>query len=430
MKIENWLGTRKLESRGNWIVSGLCDLALMLAVFMILWYVFMDPRGILRMYTPMYGYAYVQWLLVSVLIVHFVFRLYPFQNSSFLVKKPPIVKGLILAATAVVLMLFMVNVVFKGILGTLAIPYFSEQGMLDLGQNAFTAREYAHQAITMYGGIMAMMIPLWVLHMNNWPAGEIHNWKGYLTSFLLVFAIAGFGFLIFFHPHMGVLFYPWQTWAAVVPWWENFSKTLSSNFCLGLIMCWTATMWITNVTFEGYPYKKIKKQPWRALAGIFGTLLVAVIFFNIFLLLQSLVWGEPVRGSQLLTAVDWRYLHSGECAMFMLLIALIWGFYFKNWPHKFEPEVNMALRFVIVCVLTFAFYVFYYKFNPVLLGQQAGYSNPLQYPLAATSLIVVLLLMHNWFFDLAPGYRLANRAELLAAEEEAEKEPVAQTTNG
>ena len=90
----------------------------------------------------------------------------------------------------------------------------------------------------------------------------------------------------------------------------------------------------------------------------------------------------------------------------------------------------MALRFVIVCVLTFAFYVFYYKFNPVLLGQQAGYSNPLQYPLAATSLIVVLLLMHNWFFDLAPGYRLANRAELLAAEEEAEKEPVAQTTNG
>ena len=27
-------------------------------------------------------------------------------------------------------------------------------------------------------------------------------------------------------------------------------------------------------------------------------------------------------------------------------------------------------------------------------------------------LIVALLLMHNWFFDLAPGYRLENRKEL------------------
>lgn len=86
MKIENWTEKRKLAPRGGVFVAGLVDLILMLAVFMGIWYVFMDPRGILRMYTPMYGYAYVQWFLVSVLTVHFVFRLCPFQNSSFLTK--------------------------------------------------------------------------------------------------------------------------------------------------------------------------------------------------------------------------------------------------------------------------------------------------------------------------------------------------------
>ena len=412
MKIENWIERRHLVPRGNFIVSGLVNLALMLAVFMGLWYVFMDPRGIIRMYTPMYGYAYVQWLLVSVLTVHFVFRLWPFQRGAFLAGKPSVLKGLIFALLSAALMLFMVDGVFKLFLGNLAVPYFSEEKLLALKQNAFTAREYAHQAITMYGGIMALFIPLWIIHLGNWPACEIKNGKGYMTSFFLIFSLAGLGFLVLFHPHMGVLFYPWQTWTAVVPWWEDYAQTLSGNFCLGAIMCWTAVMWIVNVTFEGYPFKKIQRQPWRALAGIFGTMAIAAVFFKVFLLLQALVWGDPVRGSQLVAAVDWRYLHSGECAMFMLLIALIWGFYFNNWPRCFSFEVNVLARSVIVCVLTFAFYVFYYRYNPGILGQQAGYSNPLQYPLAATSLIVALLLMHNWFFDLAPGYRLENRKEL------------------
>ncbi|MGN0838852.1 MAG: hypothetical protein ACI4NN_07190 [Pyramidobacter sp.] len=417
MKIENWTARRQLAPRGNVFVCGIIDLILMLAVFMGVWYVFMDPRGIMRMYTPMYGYAYVQWLLVSVLTVNFVFQLYPLQNNKYLAKTPSLVKGIIYAAFAVILMLFIVDVVFKLFLGYLAVPYFSEEKLLSLRQNAFTAREYAHQAITMYGGIAALLIPIWVIHMNNWPASQIHSLGGYLTSFFIIFALSGLGFLVFFHPHMGILFYPWQIWTAVVPWWENFADTLSGNFCLGAIMCWTAVLWITNVTFEGYPFKKIKNQKWRASVGILGTLLIAMIFFKTFLLMQELVWGVAIRGSQLIGAVDWRYLHSGECAMFMLLIALIWGFYFNNWPHKYSTEFNIFVRFVIVCVLTFAFYVLYYRYNADILGQQPGYSNPLQYPLAATSLIVALLLMHNWFFDLAPGYKIVNREELFSLDD-------------
>ena len=125
-----------------------------------------------------------------------------------------------------------------------------------------------------------------------------------------------------------------------------------------------------------------------------------------------MAWGAPVRGGKLVGAVDWRFLHSGETALFMLLIALIWGFYFKNWPRKYSMEVNFLVRTVIVGFGTFLFYTFYYKYNAIILGQQSGYSNPLQFPLAATSLIVALLLAHSWFFDMWPGEKVSNRQEL------------------
>lgn len=405
MEIKNWVDSRKLEPRWGLFVSGIVNVTVMLAAFLILWRVFMDPRGLFKMYTPMYGYAYVQWFLIAVLMIQLVFKYWPLQNSSFLAEKHPLLKGLTLYALSAVFVLFMVDFVFKTVIGNLAIPYFSEEMLLSLKQNAFNAREYSHQAILQFAGLAALLVPIWVLHLNNWPAGEIKRGSGYITSFLLIMFMGTVGFLILYHPNICVLFYPWQDFAAAVPWWDKFANTLSGNFILGIMMSWTATLWITQVTFEGYPYKLIQKQPWRALAGILGTLVFGLILFEGFHFLQDIVWGPPVRGAALMAAVDWRYLHSGETSMFMLMVALIWGFYFKNWPKQYSTEVNILIRVAIVSVGTLLFYLFYYRFNPVLLGTQQGYSNPMQYPLAATTLIVALLLSHSWFLDMWPGER-------------------------
>jgi len=414
MKIINWVAVRKLEPRWGLFSSGIVNVVVMLAVFMVLWRIFMDPRGIFRMYTPLYGYAYVQWLLVSVLVTQLVLRYWPLQDAAFLAGRHPLVKGTAFFAISVLLMLFMVDGVFKNFIGNLSIPYFSEETLLRLKQNAFNAREYSHQAITMFGGLTALIIPIWVLHLNNWPAGELPRSGGYITSFMMILFCATIGYFALYHPHLGILFYPWQTYAAAVPWWEKFARTLHSNFNLGLMMSWTAALWIIQVTYEGYPFKLIEKQPQRALAGIFGTLLFGIILFGGFHLLQEVAWGEPVRGGKLIGAVDWRYLHSGETSLFMLLISLIWGFYFKNWPRQYSLEMNFLIRTIIVGAGTFLFYTFYYKFNAGILGQQQGYSNPLQFPLAATSLIVALLLAHSWFFDMWPGEKVANLAEFSA----------------
>lgn len=411
MKILDWVGARKLETRWGLFASGLVNVVSMLTVFMILWRVFMDPRGIFRMYSPMYGYAYVQWFLVSVLTVWLVFRLWPLQQSTFLTKTHPLIKGSLLFAISALFMLFMVNGVLKTLIGSASIPYFSETSLLSLKQNAFNAREYSHQAITMLGGMTALIIPIWVLHLKNWPTREISRGSGYLTSLIMIFFFSTIGYLLLYHPHLGILFYPWQFYAAAVPWWESIANTLHSNFCLGLMMSWTAALWIIQVTYEGFPFKKYDDKPWRPLFGILGTLLFGLILFGGFHFLQEMAWGAPVRGGKLIGAVDWRYLHSGEMALFVLLISLVWGFYFKNWPRKYSIEVNFLVRTVIIGFGTFLFYTFYYKFNAVILGQQSGYSNPLQFPLAATSLIVALLLAHSWFFDMWPGEKVVNREE-------------------
>lgn len=412
MKILDWVGVRKLETRWGLFASGLFNVVFMLTVFMILWRVFMDPRGIFRMYSPMYGYAYVQWFLVAVLTVWLVLRLWPLQQSTFLTKTHPLLKGSLLFAISALFMLFMVNGVLKALIGSASIPYFSETSLLSLKQNAFNAREYSHQAITMLGGMTALIIPIWVLHLKNWPTREIPRGSGYLTSLIMIFFFATIGYLLLYHPHLGILFYPWQFYAAAVPWWEGIANTLHSNFCLGLMMSWTAALWIIQVTYEGFPFKQYDDKPWRPLFGILGTLLFGLILFGGFHFLQEMAWGAPVRGGKLIGAVDWRYLHSGETALFMLLISLVWGFYFKNWPRKYSMEVNFLVRTAIVGFGTFLFYTFYYKFNAVILGQQSGYSNPLQFPLAATSLIVALLLAHSWFFDMWPGEKVTNRQEL------------------
>ena len=414
MKILDWVGTRKLESRWGTFPSGIVNVVVMLAIFMVLWRVFMDPRGIFRMYSPMYGYAYVQWMLVAVLTAWLVLRLWPLQQSGFLAKTHPLLKGSVFFGISALFMLFMVNGVLKSLIGGLSIPYFSEVSLLSLKQNAFNAREYSHQAITMLGGMTALVIPVWVLHLKNWPTREIPRGSGYLTSLTMIFFFAAIGYFLLYHPHLGILFYPWQFYAAAVPWWEGIANTLHSNFNLGLMMSWTAALWIIQVTYEGYPFKQYDDKPWRPLFGILGTLLFGLILFGGFHFLQEMAWGAPVRGGKLVGAVDWRYLHSGETSLFMLLIALIWGFYFKNWPRKYSMEVNFLVRTVIVGFGTFLFYTFYYKYNAVILGQQSGYSNPLQFPLAATSLIVALLLAHSWFFDMWPGEKVTNRQEFIS----------------
>jgi AAT family amino acid transporter len=364
----------------------------------------MNPKGVLRMYTPMYGYSYVQWLLIGVLVSVLIFRYWPLSHAA-VERLHPLAKGGILLGLCALFAVMVVQLVFQRIIGPIGVPYFSERMLEMLKINPYNAREYSSAAILFVGAMMALVIPIWSLHVYNWPERELYRPSGWLTSFLLVLFFATLGFAIILHPHFGILFYPWQQYTAAFPWWEPIFDTLSGTFNLGWMMSWTAAIWFIQVTYEGYPIRLMEKQPWRALAGIAGTFVMGMIFFFGFILLQEVVWGPPMRGGKLILAVDWRYLHAGETAMFTLFIALIHGIYFRNWPTRFPVEVNLLIRSAIIGVVTVGFYTLYYAHSPTLLGTQPGYAHPQQFPLAALSLLIALMLSHHWHFDRWPGDR-------------------------
>jgi AAT family amino acid transporter len=55
----------------------------------------------------------------------------------------------------------------------------------------------------------------------------------------------------------------------------------------------------------------------------------------------------------------------------------------------------------------------YYKYSHQLLGTQAGYSHPQQFPMAPVILFINVMLYHNWFMDGWPGKRIKREAEAL-----------------
>ena len=70
-----WLEERKLTDLIRQpVIRGILDMLLAFAVFMGLWWVFMDPRGVLRWYTPQYGYMYIRWLLIIAIWQVYIFN--------------------------------------------------------------------------------------------------------------------------------------------------------------------------------------------------------------------------------------------------------------------------------------------------------------------------------------------------------------------
>ena len=400
-----WLEERSLTNSLAQPLRGLLGFFLSFGFFMALWYVTMDPRGILQWYTPMYGYMYIRWLLIVAIWQAYIFNFWPFKQK-WMEETHPLVKGPIMIGINWAITGAIIWIGFFWLIGKYSIPYFSWPELHKVGMTDFFAREYAGLAVLMVAAIASWLAPIWPMAFENYPWHNLTQpAKGFtvlsLTSLLTIFV-----YFVFMHPHYMVLFYPWQKFVAAMPWWYESAKTLSGNYNVGWIMCGTIAVWLIETIWERYPFRLVKSQPWRGLAGFAWVLFVALIMFNTFNLMQDLAWGPAYEGGKRLYAPDWRYLHSGELAVMMLLPALILYFYFDNWPKKFSTEVNLAIRTIIVVVGSFAFNYIYYQISPPLLGTQPGYSHPQQFPMAPVILWIVIMLYHNWFMDGWPGKRI------------------------
>ena len=411
METPLYLEERSLVKRFSGPLPILLNTIFVLALFYVTWWIFQDPRGIMRMYTPYVGYMWCRWLLVIMIWIAYIFDFWPFSRS-WLKNTHPVLKGVILTTLTVALFTIVLKVFFETILGDYAIAYFSPERLTKEGLVEFYALEYSAQAILMFAAIASWLSPAWVVAVEGAPWGKLPQPVKGFSILMFTFFISVIVYFVAFHSHMAILFDPWQKFTAITPpWWENFADTVHGNFNIAWIMCCTVIVWMYETIWERYPFSMIQ-TPWiRCLSAFFGIIAIAVALSFFLYFAQELVWGEAIRGTRRDASPDWRWLHVGEMAIFWLLPALYMHFYMKNGINRFSQTVNILLRTVVSVVAAVVIYYVYYKTSHLFLGTQKGFSHPQQFPMIPLIWLINVMLINYWFMDGWPGWRLAEASE-------------------
>ena len=416
-----YLEERKLVKRWNGPLPALVNLVFTLALFAVTWWIFQDPRGIMRFYTPYLGYNYCRWLLIILIWVAYIFDFWPFKRE-WLRTAHPLKKGIILSLVTVGIMILVIDGFFEGFLGNLALPYFNPEQLLKLpGLTEFYAVEYASQGCMMFAVIASWISPAWVVALEGEPWSSSPQPVRGATILLATFFLSTIIYLTTMHNHMGILYYPWQYFTAICPpYWSEFAQTVSANFHVAWIMCCTVVVWFMEGIWERYPFILIRR-PWpRRLAIFFGIIVISLALCFFFWFMQELLWGEAIRGHRRDAAPDWRWLHVGETAIFFLVPALFIQFYCGNWPTKWSTPVNALVRTVLVAIFGIIITCLYYMHAHNFLGTQKGFSHPQQFPMIPMIWLINIWLVNHWFMDNWPGWRMEMRTkeEIQAVEQE------------
>ncbi len=406
-----YLESRKLVKRwwGPW--PAIANLLMIFAIFGVTWWIFQDPRGYMRMYTPYVGYMICRWMLILLIWVAYLFDFWPFKRN-WLNKVHPVIKGVVLTAFSVLAMILLIKGFFMGLLGQYGIAYFSPDRLHALGLTEFYAEEYSTEAIMMFAAIASWLAPSWVVACENAPWKKLEQPARGITIAVVTFFMSTIIYFLTMHSHMAILFDPWQQYTAITPpYWEEFANTVSGNFHIAWIMSCTVTVWVYELIWERYPFNLIKTDWLRRISSFFGIIAVALCMCFFIYYAQDLVWGETVRGTRREMAPDWRWLHVGETAIFWLVGVLALNFYGGNWPTKFSRPVNVFLRTLISLIIGGVVYVLYYRYAHLFLGTQKGFSHPQQFPMNPMIWLINIFLINQWFMDGWPGWKAIPKTE-------------------
>jgi amino acid transporter, AAT family len=209
----------KHEERGFNYFFGLVNLVGVFVIVWILWYVFMNPNTVMKLYTPMYGFALLMVMLSSIILMSNVLEYYPFSPPAG--AEGRVGKGILLTVIAILLMLFIHYEVFWNFLGRFGIAYFSPDSIVaagGTGAEPFVARENASTAIVYYFTAFLWMALFWNLGFGRWPWQRAEHGTLAFSRLFAVFFFVNIIYIILFHPHVCYLFYPAQDKAGVAAW--------------------------------------------------------------------------------------------------------------------------------------------------------------------------------------------------------------------
>ena len=403
----SYLEERNLVKRWPQPIPAIVALVFTLAIFYATWWIFQDPRGWMRMYTPYVGYMYTRWWLIVLIWMVYLFNYWPFKRH-WLENTHPLIKGVVLTAVSFVVLYVLIKGFFEGLLGNFGLAYFNPDQLTKLpGITEFFAIEYSALACLMFAAIASWLSPAWVVACEEAPWKDLKQPGKGVSMLVITFFLSTIIYFITMHPHMGILYFPWQYFTSIAPpYWEKFANTVSGNFHVSWIMCCTVSVWLVETIWERYPFNLIRKNWVRRVVAFFGIIAIAFAMHFFFYFVQELTWGEAIRGTRRAFAPDWRWLHVGEMAIFLLVPALFITFYCDNWPKKFSMPVNVLIRTAIAIFAGILLYIFYYKTSHLFLGTQKGFSHPQQFPMIPTIWLINIWLVHHWFMDNWPAWKM------------------------
>lgn len=404
------------RARGHFsYVLGLINLAVVFLIVWFLWYLFMHPNGAMKLYTPMYGFSLVVVFLCSIVMLGKVWDFEslgesPREDSS------RVSTGVLFTVAAFVLMLILVYAIFRGFIGQFGVAYFSPQSIVasgGTGAEPFNARENASTALIYFATAFLWWALAWNLGFGRWPWTSD---KPSVRSWSRMFAVVFFTiitYVVLFHPHVCYLFYPPQNKAGVEPWWSSFAGTGSAYFSLGLILCSVAWMIVSDLLWEGYPWKLLERNGEgtfvKGAVTIIGTLILGGITFVVLLKIMNVYWMEPFEGGQYTDAPYFRYLHTGEIGAFVILATFMLTVYFNNFPNRGSLAVRAFVRTLLAMAGGLAIYWFYYSpATTYLLGKVPGIAQPDDTPLVWTLLYLCVIMIQADLFQNWPLPRRTN----------------------
>lgn len=408
-------GRDRTAAAGSGLLAGLVNLVVVFALVNLLWYVFLHPNGVLALYTPMYGFSLVAVEVAAIVLIARVGGLYPFHRQT----GGAAVRGLLLTLLSLATMLIVVYGVFWGFIGRFGITYFSPYSIIaagGVGAEMFNARENASTAIVYMATALIWVSLWWSAGFGRWPFAGLSAGALAWSRFASVSLFAILVYVLFFHPHVTHLFYPAQVLAGVDPWWAGFAETSSAYYWLGLLLCGTMWIVISDLLWAGRPWRCLARKPEGSfLAGaslLIGTTILGTATFVVLLRVMEIYWDEPIPGGQYTDAPYFRYLHAGEIAGFVILAAAAVATYFRGLFAGSSLWPRLALRTLLALLGGAMFYGFYYSpASTWLLGKVPGFGQPEDTPLVWTLLFLAVVLIQAELFGGWPLRHSKSRSE-------------------
>ena len=405
---ENWLTTRQLEPRWSVGLSGIVNLIVLLIAVFAVWWIFFSNAGIFKLYTPLLGFSLVIWTLLILLWQTELFDYWPFSRS-YVQNAHPLAKG----ATMTLLMLVIYLVLVIGcvylIMGKLGITYFNWDSLMtygEFGQDATSTRETASWAMLSLS-VPFFLLSVWFMFgIGKDLFHELKQPKFGIAMWSIIAVLGIYFYFIFFHPHIGSMFYPKQIYAAVPPWWEGIAQTNSAEFSLGILFVTVVGIFYAFHLWDGWPYNYVQKQPWRFIYFAVVSLIIGYVIFRIQLFIFDYLWYEAYVGGQNEANFGWRYSHTVTMANFVLVIALIQNVFFGQAYEKMNAVVRSIIKTIVAVVVGLLFAWAYYAWGPALLGVCEGVSHPSENAAAFLIMVINLIMIQDYFMDRWPGYRL------------------------